>query len=286
VVTILQVKEAFPLKRFDATRWARFVLLALICAGAAVTLHADTIVVSYDAATVQAATGSALCGTATDCWIGEETFTNALPNNTSTYSTSLADVGGMTGGVSGVYGASFTRTAADEYGGAGGTGYFADVTDSSYTLTLTSTLTASGTTEGVNYFGLWVSALDADNVLQFYNGNTLVFTFTPEQIINGIGACPNSSNPFCGNPTTPFKGQDAGEQFVFLNFYDVTGSFTKIVFSEADTSGFETDNHTVGYISSIVPVGTVFTPEPGSFVLLSFGTLALIGLRRRSARGR
>ncbi len=274
------------MKLVGANGWARSALMALIYAGAAVTLYGDTIVVTYDPATVQAATGATLCGTAKDCWIGEETFTSALTGGTSTYSTLLDNVGGMTGGVSGVYGAGFTRTAADEYGGAGGTGYYADVTNSSYTITLTSTLRAAGTAEGLNYFGLWVSALDAANELQFYNGNTLLYTFTPAQIINAVGACPNSNNPFCGNPTANFSGQDPGEQFVFLNFYDITGSFTKVVVTEASSGGFETDNHTVGYISSIVPVGTVFTPEPGSLVLLSLGALALIGLKLRSACGR
>ncbi|MGO9012072.1 MAG: PEP-CTERM sorting domain-containing protein [Bryobacteraceae bacterium] len=273
------------MKLLGANGWSRSALVALLYAAAAATLHADTFVVTYDAAGVQAATGAALCGTSTECWIGEETFTSALPGGTSSYSTLLDDVGGVTGGVSGVY-AGYTRTAANEYGGAGGTGYFADVTDSSYTVTLTSTLNASGTNLGVNYFGLWISALDADNVLQFYNGNTLVLTWTPAQIIAGLGTCPNSSNLFCGNPNANFLGQDNGEQFVFLNFYDVTGTFTKIVFNEADSSGFESDNHTVGYISSIVPVGTVFTPEPDSLALLSLGTLTLIGLRRRFSRGR
>jgi len=273
------------LKLLGANGWSRSALVALVYAAAVATLHADTIVVTYDAATVQTASGTPLCGTSTECWIGEETFTSALPGGTSSYSTSLGNVGPVSGGVSGVY-AGYTRTVADQYGGAGGTGDYADVTGGSYTITLTSTLTAAGKTVGVNYFGLWISALDADNVLQFYNGNTLVFTWTPAQTIAGLGACPNSSNLFCGNPTTNFHGQDNGEQFVFLNFYDVSATFTKIVFNEPDSSGFESDNHTVGYISSIVPVGTVFTPEPGSFALLSLGTLALIGLRRRSSRGR
>jgi len=35
------------------------------------------------------------------------------------------------------------------------------------------------TIPGVNYFGLWFSALDAGNELQFYENNTLLLTFTP-----------------------------------------------------------------------------------------------------------
>jgi hypothetical protein len=129
---------------------------------------------------------------------------------------------------------------------------------------------------------MWLSALDADNELQFYDGTTLLYTFTAAQLIAKMGACPNGSNLFCGNPN---NGEDTNEQFAFLNFYDEGGTFTKIVFTEPDASGLESDNHTVGYISSIVPVGTTFySPEPGSFVLMSLGALSLIGLWRRSGR--
>lgn len=263
--------------------------MALLYAAAAATLHADTIVATFDAAGVQSATDSALCGTSTHCWIGEETFNawNGTVPFTTTYSTSTPpdDVGGVTGGISGTYtGTGLTESNNYMYGGAGGTGYYPTVTGSSYTLTLTSTLKVGGQTEGVNYFGMWLSALDADNELQFYDGTTLVYTFTAEQLIATMGACPSSTNAFCGNPNNQ---EDASEQFAFVNFYDESGFFTKIVFSEADASGFESDNHTVGYLSSLVPIGTTFyTPEPDSLALLSLGTLALIWLRRRSSRGR
>jgi len=264
--------------RLGTDGWFRFVVMTLVAAGATSALRGDTIIATFDAAGVQAATGAALCGTATACWVGEETFTswNGSVPLTTTYSTSLDSVGGLTGGISGTYTGGLTRSNDYEWGGAGGAGYYPTVTSSTYTINLT----VSGTIPGVNYFGLWVSAIDADNELQFYNGNTLLYTFTASYFINGgLGACPSGSNAFCGNPS---NGEDTNEQFAFMNFYDVGGYFTKIVVTEADSSGFETDNHTVGYIRNFVPIGTVFTPEPGSFALLTLGALILMGLRRRA----
>jgi hypothetical protein len=267
--------------KIAASGWYKSALIALISAGAAATLHADAIVATYDAADVQAATGSTLCGSAAQCQIGEETF-NSWNGNvpfTTNYSTSLANVGGLTGNFTGTYTGSLTRSNNYEWGGAGGTGYYPTVTDASYTVTLT----VSGTIPGINYFGMWMSALDAGNELQIYDGNTLVYTFTAAQIIATMGACPSSTNPYCGNPN---NGEDTNEQFAFLNIYDETGYFTKIVFTETTSGGFESDNHTVGYISTITPIGTVYyTPEPRSLMLLSLGILALTGLGRRSARG-
>ena len=269
--------------KIAASGWSKSALMALIAAGAAATLRADAIVATYDAATVQAATGATLCGTATKCDIGEETFNswNGTVPYTSTYSTSLDDVGGLTGSFTGTYTGSLTESNTYEWGGAGGTGYYPTVTNSTYTLNLA----VSGTIPGVNYFGLWLSALDAENEIQLYNGTTLVYTFTAAQIIATMGACPSGTNPYCGNPN---NRQDTNEQFAFLNLYDETGFFTKVVFTEPDSSGLESDNHTVGYISTIKPIGTTYytnTPEPSPLVLLSVGILALTGLRRRSRRG-
>jgi hypothetical protein len=178
-----------------------------------------------------------------------------------------------------------TISVANEYGGAGGTGYFATVSNNSYTLKLTT----SGNIPGVNYFGLWFSALDNGNDLKFYEKNaggveTLLYDFTPKLFSSLVGAC-TGSNAFCGNPTTggTFSGQDSGEQFAFLNFFDTTGYFDEIVFTETTGAGFESDNHTVAYLDPPNPSGTVIgaTPEPGSLVLLSTGLLALMSFKRR-----
>jgi hypothetical protein len=152
------------------------------------------------------------------------------------------------------------------------------------TYTLTLGLTSGSTIPGVNYFGLWFSALDAGNELQFYENNTLLLTFTPVMFQSLVGACPNSSNAFCGNPNSSFLDKDSGEQFAFLNFFDENGYFNKIVFTETGGGGFESDNQTVAYMNPVTPTGTIISgaPEPGSFVLLFSGLLVLLAFMRRS----
>jgi hypothetical protein len=196
----------------------------------------------------------------------------------------LTTVGSPTGTISGAYSGSIDINQSDEYGGAGGIGHYASVSDGSYTLKLT---TSSGLS-GVNYFGLWFSALDAGNDLKFYEKNalgteTILYDFTPALFQSLVGSCSSSSNAFCGNPSGTYKGDDATEQFAFLNFFDLTGYFDEIVFTESTNAGFESDNQTVGYIDPITVNGTAIgaAPEPGSFALLLTGILVLIGFRRR-----
>ena len=265
----------------EAKSWMKFALIALIGAGAASMSYGDSFVVTYAPAGVQAPNTTTLCGSDPTCWIGEETFpSSSVPTNANF--TTIASTGSPSGSITGVYSGALSISSANQYGGADGTGYFATVSNNNYTLTLTASGAATGV-PGVNYFGLWFSALDAGNKLQFYNGNTLLFSFTPAQFQTLVGACPNASNPFCGNPNN--LTQDKGEQFAFLNFYDLDGYFTKVVFTETTNAGFESDNHTVGYMDPVDPTGTVIgaTPEPGSIVLLLTGLLALIGLRGRFA---
>ena len=270
------------MKLLKTKGWVRSALTALIGVGAAAPMYGSTIVVTYEPAGVQAANPAALCGTDTECWVGTEAF-NSWNGNApfaTTFPTTDASIGGLTGGISGTYTGSLTRSNNVQYGGAGGTGYYATVTHSTYTLALT----VSGGVPGVNYFGLWFSALDAGNELQFYDSGTLVYTFTPAMFMQLVGNCPGSA--FCGNPN---NGDDGSEQFAFLNFFDQGGYFDQIVFTETTNAGFESDNHTVAYMNPVTPSGTVIpgpAPEPGSFVLLSLGALSLLGLkRRRSARG-
>ena len=249
----------------------RFALAAMICGGAA-TVEAGTMAVTYDPPGVTSADGAALCLPTTACFVGEETFASALTGGYTTFSTTLENVGSLTGGIQGTYTGSLTRSLANEYGGADGTSdHFATVSNSSYTLTLTTT----GTLPGVNYFGLWFSALDNGNELQFYEDNTLLYTFTPTLFRSLVGACTgNTKSAFCGNPTTAFKGDDGGEQFAFLNFFfEGGGYFNKIVFTETTGAGFESDNHTVAYLNPPVPSGTLIetAPEPGSIALVALG---------------
>lgn len=178
---------------------------------------------------------------------------------------------------------------ADVYGGAGGnTNYIAAFAATPYTLSLSST----GVAGGVNYFGYWLSALDAGNEVLFYgSGGQLLLTFRPQDVLNVVTKKLNSGEYF-GNPNAAYKGGNAAQPYIFLNFFDTTGSFSKIVFQEVpNDGGYESDNQTVGHYTSFgqgtfVPlassiVGTV--PEPGTWnmMLLGFG---ILGMATRAGR--
>ncbi len=220
--------------------------------------YADTFSVNYLAAGAQTSSASNHVNTF-------ESGTFNPVTGTTTFSGS---------GITGTYSGSYSVMPANVYGGAGGSGNYI-ATAGTYSLTLSS---------AVNYFGLWFSALDQGNQLSFYNGNTLLYTFTPAAYQSLIGTC-NGSNAYCGNPNAAFQGQDSGEQFAFLNLYDSNGSFNKIVFTESPAAGaFESDNHTIGTLSS-APLGTaIVTPEPPSLLLAltGIGVIFLTSAVRRS----
>lgn len=217
---------------------------------------ADTLAISTLAPGVQAPTG------VTNFY---ETFNNVTPSGGML----TTNFNGST--VTGTYTGAFGILPASAYGGAGGSNYISTTgAKSSYTLTLNS---------AVNYFGLWFSALDAGNVIDFYNGKNLVYSFSPTNFIGLVGACPNA---YCGNPN---NGLDAGEQFSYLNFYDATGTFNQIVFNETQTNGaqLESDNQAVATLTS-APGGTPVTgvtPEPASLFLFGTGLLGFAGVFRR-----
>jgi hypothetical protein len=106
----------------------------------------------------------------------------------------------------------------------------------------------------VVYFGFYMGSPDSYNSVTFtFAGNQAI------QAMSGLDLLP----PAGGN-------QAIGE---FVNFYSSAG-FTQIQF--ASSPAFETDNH--AYLESLS------TPEPGTFVILGTGLLALGVLRlRRSA---
>jgi hypothetical protein len=227
--------------------------------------------------------------TATFSTEGVETFNN-LP--AQTYPKSFATDFGTSGAgstINGTYtagsGKGIQINSADQYGGAGGnSNYIVAFESTPYSLTLTSDIKG-----GVNYFGFWLSALDKGNFVTFYGaGGQKLFTFNPQDVINTVN---NTAKPslYYGNPNSAFKGQDGGEPFIFVNFFDTTGSFSKVSFSEVNSGGgYESDNHTVGHYLTMgqgTDVALKFSaaaPEPATWamMLLGFGGLGFAGYRR------
>jgi hypothetical protein len=83
-----------------------------------------------------------------------------------------------------------------------------------------------------------------------------------------------------GNSNANFLGQDPGEAFAFVNFYDTTGTFNKVVFTEGNNfgGGYESDNHTVGFYTSMG--GGVAEPTTWVMLLAGFAGLGFGGYRR------
>ncbi len=173
--------------------------------------------------------------------------------------------------------------AADQYGGAGGTGRYliaGPYTGAVNTVTLQLSQTAY-------YFGYWWSALDTANRIEFYKGTTLVDVLDAGRLINFL------PNTYKGNPTANFSGQDPNELFAFANVYDdrvgnAARGFDRVVIANSSTgTGNETDNHTFSF-STAVPTALradetlVPVPEPAGLLAAAGGLLVLVRRLLRS----
>ena len=235
-----------------------------------------------------------LCSGAT-CAYGLESFTKFTPDQATTGFTSNFSSGGQSlpagTALSGKFGGAISARATDQYGGVPGSAYYPTAAGgASFSVDLAATKLP-----GINYFGVWVSALDAQNVIKVFTADGGSVSITADIItkaLSGVGG-------YYGNPTKTFAGQDSSEIFAYLNVFSPDSYFTGIVLSESSGGGFEASNFAAGYfapaagakivatqsnpITSFVTAAVVVVSEPGSVGLLAgVGcALALGRLRRR-----
>ena len=92
-----------------------------------------------------------------------------------------------------------------------------------------------------------------------------------------VSSVTSLNKAYYGNPNPKFKGQDSGESYAFINFYDKSGTFNQISFSESSTfgGGYESDNQTVGMFTKVSAASKVVeAPAP----LLGSSPIAILVL--------
>ena len=119
--------------------------------------------------------------------------------------------------------------------------------------------------KNLNYFGMNWGAISPGNVFSFYNGDSLVQSFSTSDV----------------NPVAPIKAQQhGGEGNGYLHFYSTSAQdiFNKIVITQTGGGGFETDNYSFhegnGAFDFDKEMDTESVPEPS----LIFGMLAVGGM--------
>ncbi|WP_435008354.1 PEP-CTERM sorting domain-containing protein [Tundrisphaera lichenicola] len=156
------------------------------------------------------------------------------------------------------YAGDFFILPADQYGGAGGVGNYLGIQAGQAATLSLSTPQA--------YFGMWWSAADRDNKLEFFNGSTSVGVFdTASTVLSSL------SSAYYSNPNAP-AGRNTGEPYVFINFFaqGAGDKFDRIVFSNGTSIGsiFESDNHTFS-----VDVQAPSVPEPSSLAMVGMASV-------------
>jgi hypothetical protein len=153
--------------------------------------------------------------------------------------------------------------APNAYGGSFASDYYAVGTQSGQTQ---STLTL---TSPQHYFGMWWPAGDAQNILKFYDGATLLNSYNVASLL-----ALSLSPAYFGNPSNP--GQDLGEPFVYLDFTTTgTSGITSVEFDNVPgTTGFEMDNFSITD-QQIIPPGTQ-VPDSGSTLLMLCGAAVML----------
>lgn len=217
-------------------------------------------------------------------YVGVETFDgpSRIVGSGQSFQTTFIPENGENSAIIGTY-QDLRIMPSGVYGGAGGSQYAVaglGTGNNEYSLTFSQT-----GANGLNYFGYWLSALDGGNNVRFYSGDELLFTFSAQDAFNEIASMPGSN--YIGKPGDPGVGENIDEPYAFLNFYLQGGTFDRVVFDQnaRPASGYESDNHTVGYYHT--QTGTPITPgvpEPATWAMMLLGFGVVGGAMRSRAK--
>jgi hypothetical protein len=234
------------------------VWVASLATGLAVTTaaNADSFLLNYEAPGVQSTT-------ATFSVMGVENFDEQPTGVGPGFSTDYGTSGAITGTYTGQTGVEILP--ADLFGSAGGVGnYIVAFPGTPYKLTLVNDPVKNP--DGINFFGYWLSALDDGNTVTFFKNGVQVGSLTPKEVLAQV----SGQTAYFGNPNPAFLGQNSGQPYAFINFYDTTGTFDEVDFTQTLPGGYESDNHTVGFFTKIGGVPTA-VPEPSTWAMMLLG---------------
>ena len=161
--------------------------------------------------------------------------------------------------------------------------------DGTHFLAATTTLTLSQT---AFYLGVRWMAADSTNSIRLYKGAVPVDTISAQYVLSDDGL--TNLGGYAGTDKRAADGSvsrvNAGEKYFYLNIYakDASQGFDRVEFDNSTNgSGFESDNHTVGFdlIDANFQAGVVLVPvpEPAGLVVVA-GVVVAVRARRAKRR--